>query len=76
MAPELIGRLIDRGNAFAAGVFLGAGFIHMLPEAQKAWESLGWRYPMAFLVAVAVVQIMQTIATRFLRPKDQPRPTA
>jgi predicted PurR-regulated permease PerM len=30
----------------------------------------------AFLVAVAVVQIMQTIATRFLRPKDQPRPTA
>jgi hypothetical protein len=30
----------------------------------------------AFLVAMAVVQIMQTIATRFLRPKDQPRPTA
>jgi predicted PurR-regulated permease PerM len=29
----------------------------------------------AFFVAVAVVQIMQTIATRFLRPKDQPRPT-
>lgn len=50
--------LLDRGNAFAAGVFLGAGFLHMLPEAQEAWQSLGWHYPMAFLVAVAAFALL------------------
>lgn len=52
------GRLLDRGNAFAAGVFLGAGFLHMLPEAQRAWEALGWRYPVAFLLAVGAVALL------------------
>ena len=27
------GRLLGWGNAFAAGVFLGAGFVHILPDA-------------------------------------------
>lgn len=45
------GRFLSFGNALAAGVFLGAGLIHMLPDANEAWEALGWSYPMAFLVA-------------------------
>ena len=28
------------GNAFAGGVFLGAGVIHMLPDAREGFEAL------------------------------------
>ena len=45
------GRFTSWGNAFAAGVFLGTGLIHMLGEAQAAWTSLGWTYPIAPLLA-------------------------
>jgi len=45
------GRLLNWGNAFAAGVLLGAGLIHMLPDAAEAWRALGWNYPMAFMLA-------------------------
>lgn len=45
------GRFTSWGNAFAAGVFLGTGLIHMLGEAQTAWVELGWTYPMAPLLA-------------------------
>jgi zinc transporter 1/2/3 len=45
------GRFLSAGNAFAAGVFLGAGLIHMLPDSARAWDALGWDYPMAFLLA-------------------------
>jgi len=44
-------RLLGWGNAFAAGVFLAAGLVHMLPDADRAWSALGYRYPMAFLAA-------------------------
>lgn len=40
------------GNAFAAGIFLGTGLIHLLPEAERAWASIGIEYPMAPLLAV------------------------
>jgi zinc transporter 1/2/3 len=39
------------GNAFAAGIFLGTGLIHMLGEATEAWSALGWHYPMPLLLA-------------------------
>ena len=52
------GRLLSFGNAFAAGVFLGAGLIHMLPDASEAWHALGYRYPMAFLLAAAGFVLM------------------
>ncbi len=35
------------GNAFAAGVFLGTGLIHLLSEAGERWSELGWSFPMA-----------------------------
>lgn len=46
------GRFLGWGNAFAAGVFLGAGWIHLLPEASELWRGLGFEYPMATLLAV------------------------
>ena len=50
-AGEGGGTFTSWGNAFAAGVFLGTGLIHMLGEAQIAWTDLGWTYPMAPLLA-------------------------
>ena len=44
-------RLLGWGNAFAAGVFLAAGIVHMLPEADRVWIGLGWDYPVAFALA-------------------------
>jgi zinc transporter 1/2/3 len=52
------GRMLAWGNAFAAGVFLGAGLIHMLPDASSSWSSLGWDYPMAFLLAAGGFVLM------------------
>lgn len=49
------------GNAFAAGVFLGVGFIHMLPHAAETWAGLGWRYPMAFTLATVGFVLMLLI---------------
>jgi zinc transporter 1/2/3 len=51
-------RLLEWGNAFAAGIFLGAGFVHMLPEANTAWQQLGWHYPIAMLLAAAAIVLM------------------
>jgi len=41
-AGSQTGRLLGWGNGFAAGVFLGAGLIHMLPDAYAAVAALGW----------------------------------
>ena len=51
-------RLLGWGNAFAAGVFLGAGLIHMLPDADQIWIGLGWNYPMAFALAAFAFALM------------------
>ena len=41
-------RLYSLGNAFAAGVFLAAGLIHMLPDANEGFKKFG-DFPWAFL---------------------------
>ncbi len=51
-------RLLEWGNACAAGIFLGAGFVHMLPDATAAWEQLGWHYPVGQLLAAAAIIFM------------------
>src|SRR5258706_6587553 len=43
-------RLLEWGNAFAAGGFLGAGFVPMLPDAPAAGGQLGWDYPIGLLL--------------------------
>jgi zinc transporter 1/2/3 len=46
--------LFSLGNAFAGGVFLGAGLIHMLPDAQAGFRALtGSDYPWFALVCCA-----------------------
>lgn len=47
------GRFLSWGNAFAAGIFLGIGLIHLLRDASLAWAGLGWDYPIAFVLAAA-----------------------
>ena len=42
-------RWFSLGNAFAAGVFLAAGLIHMLPDANEEFSKLS-DFPWAFLV--------------------------
>ena len=52
------GRLLGWGNSFAAGVFLAAGLVHMLPDAEHGWVELGYDYPMAFAIATAAFLLM------------------
>jgi len=42
------------GEAFACGVFLGAGLLHMLGDAANDFIQLGYHYPFAFLLAGAM----------------------
>ena len=39
------------GDALSAGVFLGAGLLHMLNEANVEFTRAGYMYPVAFLLA-------------------------
>ena len=57
------------GNAFAAGIFLGTGLIHMLGEATQAWVALGWTYPMPLLLA-AVGFMLFLLIEHVLLPAD------
>lgn len=49
------GTIAARGEALAAGVFLGAGLIHMLSDAASDFASAGVDYPWPFLLIGAVV---------------------
>ena len=63
------GRAFGWGNAFTAGVFLGAGFVHMLPDASAAWQQLGWSYPIGFLLAALAIVAM-LLVEHVLPPDD------
>jgi zinc transporter 1/2/3 len=51
-------RLLGLGNAFAAGVFLAAGLVHMIPEADRTWSDLGQHSPLAFILAALAFALM------------------
>ena len=53
-------RFLSLGNALAGGIFLGAGFIHLLPEASEALEEVV-DYPLAALLAALGVGILLLI---------------
>ena len=38
-------------EAFASGVFLGAGLMHMLPDSSEMFSEAGYGYPLAALIA-------------------------
>lgn len=50
---------LSLGNAFAAGIFLGIGLIHMLGDASDTWRTtLGFEYPMALLLTGAAFLLL------------------
>ena len=53
-------RFLSLGNALAGGIFLGAGFIHLLPEAAEALEEVV-DYPLAALLAALGVGMLLLI---------------
>lgn len=62
-------RLLTRGNALAAGIFLGAGWMHMLPEAAKDWRALTGSPEWAFVLA-AVGFLVMLAAEHVLLPEN------
>lgn len=45
------------GETLATGVFLGAGLLHMLPEANSLFVKMGYHYPFAFIITGTVFLI-------------------
>ncbi|MBA4696037.1 MAG: ZIP family metal transporter [Legionella sp.] len=45
------------GETLATGVFLGAGLLHMLPEANELFHEMHYQYPLAFIISGAVFLI-------------------
>ncbi len=48
----------QRGEALAAGVFLGTGLIHMLNNATEQFHLLNYHYPFAFLIAGSIFLLL------------------
>ena len=53
-------RFFSLGNSLAGGIFLGAGFSHLLPEASEVFEDLV-EYPVAPLLAAVGVGVLLLI---------------
>ncbi len=53
-------RFFSLGNAFAGGVFLGAGFIHLLPDGAENLRAVS-DYPIAGLLATAGLALLLLI---------------
>ncbi|MFA6303468.1 MAG: ZIP family metal transporter [Legionella sp.] len=45
------------GETLATGVFLGAALLHMLPEANTLFQSMGYHYPFAYIITGTVFLI-------------------
>ncbi|MEO4043457.1 ZIP family metal transporter [Hoeflea sp. CAU 1731] len=55
---DVEGKLAVLGEAVAAGVFLGAGLIHMLGDAAGDFDAAGVDYPWPFMLCGAVVLLL------------------
>lgn len=51
-------RLVGWGNSFASGVFLAAGLVHMLPDADRVFTDLAFEFPLAFVLSAAALTTM------------------
>lgn len=51
-------RLVGWGNSFASGIFLAAGLVHMLPDADRVFAGLGFAFPFAFALSAAALTTM------------------
>jgi zinc transporter 1/2/3 len=54
---------LDCGNAFAGGIFLGLGLIHLLPDAQSSLcaTSIHSHYPLIFVVCAFSILLLRII---------------
>lgn len=53
-------KMLIYGGAFSGGVFLGIGLIHLLPESQKAFQSVSVsHYPYMFLVCALTILFLR-----------------
>ena len=57
-ASDLHKPALGFGEAFAAGIFLGAGLIHMLGDAQSAFDAANVNYPFAMVTCGAVMLLL------------------
>lgn len=64
-------RLFSLGNSLAGGIFLGAGFIHLLPEAAELLGSVV-EYPLAPLLAAVGVALLLLIDRVVLETRAGP----
>lgn len=67
-AAVLMGRRFARASAAthvvqaaASGVFLGAGLVHMLPDAASRFDAAGQRYPWAFVICGAAFLLLAAL---------------
>lgn len=66
------------GEALAAGVFLGAGLIHMLGDAAKGFILAGYEYPVPFLLAgitFLLLLLLEHISLEFTKSDGLQSPT-
>ncbi len=66
-------RFLSLGNSLAGGIFLGAGFIHLLPEAGEVLEEVA-EYPVAPLLAatgVGMLLLLDRVVFEHLAPTEQ-----
>jgi hypothetical protein len=62
--PRGRGRLLEWGKRVRGrAIFLGAGFVHILPDANAAWRQLGWHYPIACCSRRAAIVFMLLSST-------------
>ena len=66
------------GNAFAGGVFLGAGLLHMLPDAQENFQTFAQNISFPFPILIAgvgflfILMLEKTTLTTFATTKNIP----
>ena len=63
-------RILSLGKALAGGIFLGVGFLHLLPEASESLEDV-IEYPLAPLLAavgVCVLLLIDRVLLETVRP--------
>lgn len=66
------------GETLATGIFLGAAFLHMLPEANNLFHEMGYRYPFAFVITGVVFLIFlwfEHLSQELYRHHDKQHPS-
>lgn len=55
-------KILSYGESFAGGIFLGAGLIHLLPDAQSGLHTVfNSTYPLAFVICAFTILILRMI---------------